>query len=238
MFFIFDLIALLIFLINVISCRTKGFFKSFFGMLKVVIALIVAYVFMPTVAYFYRTSFVDKTITNAVADRINSFVQSTAEGMNFEKLFADMPTEFADIIERYGADAEKLEERFGDMAEATGESVNELASSITSSVSHAVSDILAFVTLFVGSLIILSIVIWIVGMIMKLPVLSSLDKGLGFVFGVISGLLLVWIYCNVVILGIEAIGIVKPGLIGDNVIENTYIVKYVSENLMFGFAAP
>ena len=238
MFFIFDLIALLIFLINVISCRVKGFFKSFFGMLKVIIAIIVAYVFMPTVAYFYRTSFVDKMITNAVAERINSFVQSTAEGMNLEKLFADMPTEFADIINRYGANAESLEDRFGNMVEATGESVNELASSITSSVSHMVSDILAFATLFVGSLIILSIVIWIVGMIMKLPVLSSLDKGLGFIFGVISGLLIVWVYCNIVILGVDAISIVKPGIIGDNVIENTYIIRYVSENLAFGFAAP
>lgn len=237
MFFVLDVLAVVFFISSIISCRNKGFFKSFFGMIKVLLSLLVAYVFMPTIAYFYRTKFVEKLITENVAERINSLAQKTAEGFNFEKLFADMPAEFRDILTRYGADAEALSEKFGEMTGAAEESVTEMANSITASVVRTVSDVLAFVTLFIGCLIVLSIVIWIVGMILKLPVLSSLDKGLGFIFGIISGALLVWIFCNVAASAVELIGVIKPGLIGSNVIENTYIVKYVCDNFPFGFAA-
>lgn len=236
MYFIIDVIALIIFLITVISCRHKGFFKSFFGFIKVILALIVSNLFMPTVAYFYRTSFVEKMISNTVAERINSLAQSTAEGFNLEKLFGDMPSEFADIISRYGADGKGLSERFGQMTGAAQESINDLASSITSNVVHGISDALAFATLFIGSLIVLSVVIWIVGFILKLPVLSSIDKGLGLVFGLISGILIVWVYANLATYCVEAISIVKPGLLGNDVIDQTFIVKYISDNYMFGFA--
>lgn len=236
MYFILDVIAIIIFLVTVFSCRSKGFFKSFFGLIKVVVALIVSYLFMPTVAYFYRTSFVEKLITNTVAQRINTLAQKTADGFNLKKLFVDMPSEFADILSRYGADGEKLAERFGDITDAAQESVNELSGSIASSVVHGISDTLAFATLFVSSLIVLTIVIWLVGLILKLPVLSSIDKGLGFVFGLISGLLLVWVYANLVTFTADAIEIVKPGLLGSNVVDHTFIIKYISENYMFGFA--
>lgn len=238
MFFVLDIIAVLLFLLSVVSCHHKGFFKSFFGMLKVVIAIIASYIFMPTVAYFYRTNFVEKLISDNVASRINSIARRTAEGFNLEKLFNDMPSEFADILERYGADTQKLSEKFGSLTDAAEESVSELASSITSSVVRTVSDILAFATLFIGALIILTVVIWIIGMIVQLPVLSAIDKGLGVAFGIISGLLIVWVYCNLVCIGVDALRAVKPGIIGSNVIENTYIVKYICDNFSFGFAAP
>ena len=236
MYFILDVIALIIFLITVISCQRKGFFKSFFGLIKVILALVVAYIFMPTVAYFYRTGFVEKMISKNVADRINALSQKTAEGFDFSKLFADMPSEFSEILGRYGADGEKLAERFGAIENAAEESINDLASSITTSVVHGVSDALAFATLFVGALIILTLVIGIMGLILKLPVLSTIDKGLGFLFGIVSGLLLVWVYSNLMTYAVEAIEIVKPGILGQNVIDNTFIVKYISENYMFGFA--
>ncbi len=236
MYFILDVIALIIFLITVISCRRKGFFKSFFGLIKVVLALVAAYIFMPTVAYFYRTGFVEKMISKNVAERINALAQKTAEGLNLSKLFTDMPSEFSEILGRYGADGEKLAERFGAIEDAAQESINDLASSITSSVVHGISEVLAFATLFICALFILTLVIWIMGLILKLPVLSSIDKGLGLIFGIISGLLLLWVYANLITYAVEAIEIVKPGILGENVIENTFIVKYISENYMFGFA--
>ncbi|MEE0969525.1 MAG: hypothetical protein U0M06_09165, partial [Clostridia bacterium] len=78
MYFIFDIIALMIFFLTVSSCRTKGFFKSFFGTMKVVISILIAYIFMPSMAYFYRTSFVEKLVTDNVAERINILTQKTA----------------------------------------------------------------------------------------------------------------------------------------------------------------
>ncbi len=237
MFFVFDVIALAIFLITVVSCRSKGFLRSFLGMMKVVISIIIAYIFMPTVAYFFRTSFVEKLISENVADRINALAVKTASGFDLQKLFGDMPAEFVDILNRYGADTSALSERFGGISDAAEAQISELAGSISSTVVHAISDFLGFVTLFIGSMIVLTIVILIVGLITKLPVISSIDKGLGLVFGIISGLILVWIYCNLVSFGVEAIGIVKPGVLGGDVIENTYIIRYISENFRFGFAS-
>ena len=123
------------------------------------------------------------------------------------------------------------------MTEAAENNLTDLAQTITYPVVKSVSNILAYAALFVGSLIILSIVIKIIGLVMKLPVLKGIDRTLGLVFGVISGALLVWVYCNLVAFTINSISIVKPGLIGTNVFENTYIIKFVCEKYGFGFAA-
>lgn len=237
MFLIFDVIAVVIFVFTVISCRNKGFMSSFLGTIKVALAIVISYVFMPTVSYYFRTGFVEKLITGSVTDRLHSLASSAQEGFNLEKLFADMPTEFGDILTRYGADADTLSERFGNMTEAAENNLTDLAQTITYPVVKSVSNILAYAALFVGSLIILSIVIKIIGLVMKLPVLKGIDRTLGLVFGVISGALLVWVYCNLVAFTINSISIVKPGLIGTNVFENTYIIKFVCEKYGFGFAA-
>lgn len=237
MFLILDAIAVLIFVINVITCRRKGFFRSFFGTLKVAIAIVVSYMFRPAVAYYYRTGVVEKLINKSVADRIHSIAQKTSEGFNLEKLFTDMPTEFADIMSRYGANTSSLNEKFGSMTSAAEENVIELSKSITDPIVHTVSDILAYATLFLGTILILSIVVWLGGLIMELPILSSFDKNLGFLLGIITGALLVWVFCNIVAILANSLAIVKPGILGNNVIDNTYIVKWVSENLGFGFVS-
>lgn len=192
---------------------------------------------MPTVSFYFRRGFVENFINKGVSDRIHSLVRAFGDGFDLQKLFSDMPAEFSDIISRYGADADKLSERFGKMSSAAEENITDLVETITAPVVKSVSNILAYAALFVGSLIILSIVIWIVGIIMKLPVLRSIDKTLGLIFGAVSALLLVWVYCNIVAFMINSISIVKPGLIGNNVLENTYIIKYICENYAFGFAS-
>lgn len=237
MFLIFDVIAIFIFAFTVISCYHKGFMKAFLGTLKVVFAIIISYVFMPTVSFYFRRGFVEKIITGGVSDRIHSLVQAFGDGFNLQKLFSDMPAEFSDILSRYGADAGKLSERFGGMSAAAEENITELVETITYPVVKSVSNILAYAALFVGSLIVLTVVIWIIGLVMKLPVLRGIDKTLGFVFGFVSALLLVWVYCNIVAFTINSISIVKPGLIGNNVLENTFIIKYICDNFAFGFAA-
>ncbi len=237
MYFILDIIAVLIFVITVARCRSKGFFKSFFGMIKVVASIIISYIFMPSVAYFYRTKIIEKIVTDKVAVRINILSQRTSEGINLEKLFSDMPDEFNDIIDRYGATLDSLAERFGSLTAATEDKVNEMANQITSSVTHTISDILGFATLFIAGMVIFSIAISIIGVVMKLPVISGIDRGLGFLFGVITGLLLVWVYCNLAKSGLELLYAVNPGIVSESVIDNTYIVKYISDNYPFGFAA-
>ncbi len=236
MYFILDVIAVIILVFSVISCCARGFFKSFFSMAKVAVSIGVAYIFMPTLAYFFRTSFIEKSVSKTVVDRLDSLTQKTTGGADLEKLFNDMPTEFADILDRYGVSAESLSERFGGFTNAAEESINDLAASITENVVHTISEVLAFAALFIGTFIVLTIVIWIMGFILKLPVLSTIDKGLGFLFGIITGVLAIWVYCNLVSVGVEALSAVKPGLMSDNVISNTLIVDYISSTFPFGFA--
>ena len=76
MFLIFDVIAVVIFVFTVISCRNKGFMSSFLGTIKVALAIVISYVFMPTVSYYFRTGFVEKLITGSVTDRLHSLASS------------------------------------------------------------------------------------------------------------------------------------------------------------------
>lgn len=235
MFFIIDLLALLIFFGTVVSCYRKGFFKSFFSSIRVVLAIIVSYMFMPTVSYLYRTKFVQDAVSGVIEGRLFALVQETADNFNLEKLFLDMPAEFSDILSRFGTDAEKLSESYGQMSSAASSNVTQMAQTIAFPVAKTISDVLAYVTLFIGTMIILTIVIKIIGVVLKLPVLSGFDKILGLALGVVSGGLFLWVYCNVVSIGIKILNTVKPDVLGSNVIENTYIVRYLSDWFGAGF---
>lgn len=229
MFFVLDVLALIIFFGTIISCYHKGFFKAFFGTIKVIVSVVVAYLFMPTLSYFFRTKFIQKTVSGAIEERVSAIVNGVADKINLQKLFADMPTEFADILNRYGADTEKLAERYGHMTDAAEENVVDLAQTIAFPVVKTISDVLSFIAIFILAFVVLTIAIKLVSLVLKLPVLSGIDKFLGFVLGLVSGAILLWVYCNVVSIGINAFNAIKPGMLGNDVVENTFIIKNLND---------
>ncbi len=233
MYFILDLVAIILFLIVLVSCYRKGFLRSFLSSLKVVLSIVLAYVFTPTVSFYIRTGFVEERVTEIVHRRILGVTTKTAELFNLRRLFEDMPEDFRKTLSSFGADGETLRERYGDMVSASEESVAAMSETIAAPAVKIISNSIAFALLFIGIMLAITIIIHIVGLITHLPIIGGLDRALGFVLGVFTGLLVIVVFCNISYYAIKAINMVSPSRISENVIENTYVVKYLSE--FFGF---
>lgn len=226
MFLALDIIVVVIFAATLINCIRRGFVLSVMSLLKSVFALVAAYIFAPALADFFKNAFLSEAITGPVKSRLDVMLTETAGTFNLEKLFADKPQEFLDILSRFGARAEDYFPKYGGVSEASEAQVVRLAEEITASVVDTVAYILAFVALFVGALIVFSIVIFILSAVVKLPVIRGVDKLLGTVFGLASGLVLAFVLSGLAKVGTEALASVYPDTFS-GVIEKTVVVKFL-----------
>ncbi len=226
MFLALDIIVVVIFGATLIHCIRKGFVVSVLNLLKSILAVVVAYLFSPALADFFKTSFLDRAITVPVKNRLEVMLEETAGKFDIEKLFEDKPKEFLDILDRFGAKIEEFAHSYGANAQASEEYVASFARDITSSVVDTVSYVLAFVAIFIVALIVLTIVIAIVSAVVKLPLIRGADKLLGTVFGLASGLVLAVVLSELAVWGFEALSSIDPETYG-GVIEKTVVVKFL-----------
>ena len=226
MFLALDIIVVVIFAATLINCIRRGFVRSVLSLLKSVIAVVVSYMFTPALAEYFKKAFISDAITEPVKERLNVMLTETAGKFNIEKLFADKPKEFLDILSRFGVKLEDFADSYGVSSQASEEYVSSLAQDITAPVVNTVANILAFIGLFVGALIILSIAILILSAVVKLPVIRGIDKLLGTVFGLASGLVLAFSFAGLAKVGFEALASVSPDTFG-GVIEKTVVVKFL-----------
>lgn len=232
MFLALDIIVVVIFAATVIHCIRKGFLVSVLNLLKSVLAVAAAYLFSPALAEFFKNAFLSDAITLPVKSRLDVMLTETAGKFNLEKLFADKPKEFLDMMSRFGVKIEDFADSYGVNSQASEEYVTRLAEDITAPVVNTVSYVLAFVALFVGTLILLTIVILIVSAVVKLPLIKGVDKMLGTVLGLVSGIVLAVVLSGLAKAGFEALASVDPDTFG-GIIDKTVVVKFLGD-LEFG----
>lgn len=232
MFLALDIIVVVIFAATVIHCIRKGFLVSVLNLLKSVLAVAAAYLFSPALAEFFKNAFLSDAITVPVKSRLDVMLTETAGKFNLEKLFADKPKEFLDMMSRFGVKIEDFADSYGVNSQASEEYVTRLAEDITAPVVNTVSYVLAFVALFVGTLILLTIVILIVSAVVKLPLIKGVDKMLGTVLGLVSGIVLAVVLSGLAKAGFEALASVDPDTFG-GIIDKTVVVKFLGD-LEFG----
>ena len=139
-----------------------------------------------------------------------------------------MPDAFRQIIDRYDADEERLTDALPDEPEAEEEDVHLLSELIAEPVARAISGVLAFLALFVGSVIVLKLLTWILDLIFQLPVLKTANSMLGFLFGVLSALLWAWVLSSLSVTLAKAMFSISPELFPEDLVEKTILVKLFS----------
>ena len=153
MMFLLDLLLIIIVAVTVVRCTVRGFVKSVINL----VSLVVARLFTPQLGDWLETNFFAERITDSVKDVIRSLAAKGAEAFDLSRLFANMPADFATMLERYGADVDALTSTYGGMSEAGEASAAELAASIAAPVVSGVSDVCAFILLFISLLVLLGI---------------------------------------------------------------------------------
>ena len=233
--FLFDIIIIGIIVFSVYMGVSRGFIKSVMRLLSFFIASFLAYTFKGDLAQVYNENFFSASFTEKVSNTISPVVQKTGEAFDIKKLFADMPEVFKDLLNRFGANVGELESKFSSSS-ASAETVENMSRTIAEPISRMLSNALAFVTIFVGALIILAILTFILDQIFKLPVLKKANKILGFVFGLIIALVYAFIFSKVAVMIINVGIAIRPDIFNSNIIENSFLLKFFSGFSFFGIA--
>ncbi len=228
--FIFDGILLIVFFTVVITGAKRGFIKSIMGICTLIAALFVAFAFTPPVAKFIEEIPAVREISEGITETIQSLTETDTQTYDLQRLFSDMPDSFRQILERYGADESKLAAALSPQPEADRSDVDTLASLIASPVVNAISGVLAFLLLFVVTVIALKLITWLLDMLFQLPVLKTANTMLGFVVGVISALVWLWILSALSVIFIRAMASVSPAYFNETLIENTVILKFFADD--------
>ncbi|MDD6800710.1 MAG: CvpA family protein [Firmicutes bacterium] len=229
---IVDLILLAIIAICVYVGFSKGFVKSFMGLISLGVALFVGVNLTPSFAeYLKKNIFFDKISSNIEA-AINKIIGSSVGNIELSSLFKDKPLAFTDLIERYGLIFSDVEEHYAEISssgavssEAATESIAEY---IANPVAGVIAQICAFILIFIGALIILKLITFILELLFRLPVLKTANKLLGGVFGIIGGLMYSWIACSILSVLVPALEKLHPTLFSAAVLEGTIVYKFLS----------
>ena len=236
---IFDIIILAVCLITIFLGAKRGFVKSVMKLCSSVASLFAAYALYPTLAAYIKENFLHRTVADNIAATIKSITSSGAGAnsvsYNIEKLFADMPEAFSQIVARYNADLPQLRDTYGSVADVTEAAVDSLAMAISAPVTDVLANIISFALIFAAAMLVLSIITWILDLIFKLPVLKAANTLLGLIFGVVCALVLAWLMGMVSIYLIGAMSSIYPELFNSTVVQNSVILKFISENNILTF---
>ncbi len=224
---IFDALIVLVFVIFCIMGSVRGFVKMAMRIFGKLAALLIAFMFGDKVAAIINEQYVGPYFIGVFDKYLSGIAASGADELK------NLPPLLKSAASLVGYDIDTL------VAEIqSAETLGPVVESLASPIANMVSSIIAFALLFVGVLIATWIVKLILNALAKLPVISTVNKWLGFILGAVEGVLAVF----VIVLVINA---VFPYLQAENILglesvslESTYIFKFVSKinplNVIFG----
>ena len=166
----------------------NGFVKTVMNALSFVIAFVVAKTFAPGLAEFINANWIMPNFAEKAEEQLTKLLPSSG---GFDKLIQDKPSEFLNILKRYGIDVNKW---LAEAAQKAGNEVDKAARNIVESVSGGISYFLAFVVILLLAFALLKIASALVNKAVKLPGLNLLNRAGGIILGLFYGIVISYIF--------------------------------------------
>lgn len=231
-----DVMLVAIVILCIVSGTKKGFFKSLMSLLAGIVALLLAFTLTPALSLYIRENMVMGPMTDGIEKTFLSIAEAEDENgeiaYSLEILFKD--SQFVGMMEDVGVTEEmlgKILER--DDINVKGQ-IKNFATLVAEPLAQAVSDTAAFIVSFAVSLVVLRLLTILAGVLFKLPVLKTFDKGLGAVFGVLTGVLFAFVFAACAEAVITSISNSSPHTFSENIIENSFLIGNIVKLNPFG----
>ncbi len=206
MSYIVDIIIIVVFASTVLVSYKKGFFKSLFDLVGTLIAIAVARVFSESFSGTGFEMFV-KEPAKATLTKSLGTVGTTDYAAQAEEAIASIPDSLSGVMNLIGIDKQALLEKISSSDFAQGNLVDNIMENIVTPVGTAAIQFVLFVIAAVVFTLLLKVVVKALDFIIKkLPVIKSLNKGLGIIVGIFRGVLTVVILSMVLGLVTSFIG--------------------------------
>lgn len=228
MSFLLDVILIALCLAIVILATKRGFVRSLLGLVSKIVAIIVAYTFTPALSNFIKTKYILDSLVGNIQTTLRQYVFVNGE-YDFSGLTENIPEGVSNLLSRYNVTPEKLSESIGSAQSGGEEALKSVSRAIADPVASMISTAIAFIVIFFAACLVLWIVTSVINLAFKLPVLSTANTVMGFVFGVCSAALVAVAYSTVVALLVSSLGAVSQDRFGAHVIESTLLVRLFSQ---------
>ena len=179
MSYIIDGVLLVILLISCISGIRKGFIKTLFGLGAAIFSAIISFSFKERVAKIFS----DKWFYDIVYNKVYSYVEGIKETVNTTG--ENVSQTLNNGILKYF--------NIGNVEVVDSESVEKITQSVAKPLSDTISKTVAFIVLFFALFIVITLLLKVIDTLAKLPVLAQLNGLLGFVAGIVKGIIICFV---------------------------------------------
>ncbi len=223
--FIFDIFLILLMILIIFINTKRGFVRSVWSSVTLIGSFAVAYAFGPMFGKLLFLDFFLNTFTRHLLDVLSGMLSAVEGSCNFSEFISSFPEEFISIADKCGANIDALQEQFSSMA-VSGDLLQELAHSIAFPVSQTISIAVGIIALFLVSVIVLTILGFVVKIITKISVIKAIDRIFGFALGLIEAIVIICILCVIAAVFVECSFINSElGLFFDNLTSNSIVFR-------------
>ncbi len=211
---ILDIACILVAVIFIALGIWRGFIKSLIRSAKFILAVVLAYFLGSYLGAFFKDAFVSDMVYTPVHSWIDSAYGAATEGIDVEEILTAIP-EYA-LTDEVKASIEAAANE-----ESGAALVETVAHSIADPVADGISNVLGYVAVFLLSLIVLSILAWLLTKLADgLAVIGAVNRILGGVWGAVTAFLLLTVLSS----------LIKLFWATDPVYTDTVIVKLIGDS--------
>ena len=166
----------------------NGFVKTVMSVFSFFIAFIAARTFSPGLAEYINANWIMPNFADKAAAQLTKLLPSNG---GFDKLIQDQPSDFLNILKRYGVDVNKW---LAEAAKKADYEIDKAAKNIVEAVAGSISYFLAFAAILLLAFIALKIVAAFINRAAKLPGLNLVNRAGGIILGILYGIVISYIF--------------------------------------------
>ncbi len=210
----------------------NGFVKTVISFFKNIVALVAAALYSAKLGHFFYEKFFKNVFENIALDKIANWLGAdSTKSLDIGPLLEAEHSEFFKYVENLGVDITALAEKYNEFGANAGEAVAEY---ISQPLGMAVSKVVAFIAIFIVTVFVINIAGFIIGKIVKLPVLNATNKLLGLILGIVLGVIFVFIFVSILDVILPYVKVGGESLGTGDFKGETIIYGYLSSNSPMG----
>ena len=208
-----DIILAIIIILPVILGIKRGFVKTVMGLVSVLIAICASYILTPYLSPLCRDKIVEPYMRTPVESQIESMLDASGETFDTESLenLSEIPDVVKNICDTFGIDIQDIKSNEEIDKQSPDQSISD---HITELILSRTAYIIAFISVFIAAAIVLRIITIILCAICKMPILNSINRIAGAVFGFCFGGISAFVIAKLLILLLPTLVSVNPELFG------------------------
>ncbi len=233
---IIDLILVLVAAAAIYLGVSRGFVRSVMHFTSLLIAVAAVYFLTQPFSVWVNQTFIDGKLSTEVESAISSIISAGEEKLQLSMVLGERPEALEDIAKRFDVKLDDIEQHYTANLSgfADSDAIEDISDKIASPAEKAISNIIAAIVIFLGTLIILKFIVFLLDLLCHIPGLKHLNKLLGLVFGICSAFVSLFIVANLTVGLIHALESVNSNLFNDEAINGSFILRLLTDyNLIF-----